>query len=168
MNNMRVEPENGIVTLMRGDTFVLPVHINDGTKLEPKYRSLSPTERLYFGLMEPGKAFENAVVKKVVEHYSETDKDGNPLVILQPKDTEKLLCGKYYYTIKLRTINEQGIDVVKTIVPSTLFFLMGNNPVESEKQYYQEGKYDVTAADFEGGEIVGPEEEAQTTKTDII
>ena len=81
---MRVEPENGIVTLMRGDTFVLPVHINDGTKLEPKYRSLSPTERLYFGLMEPGKAFENAVVSG--EALEETSK---ALLILVEERNQK-------------------------------------------------------------------------------
>lgn len=150
---MRIEPENGIVMLMRGDTLVLPIHINIGTKLAPRYKSLQPSERLYFGLMEPHQAFEDAVLKKVLDHTSDTDGDGNPLLVLNPKDTEKLSVGKYYYMIKLRTIDTFGQEVVRTIVSPTLFWLEGNNVAPQEDAYYTKGKYNIDRVEIDGGEV---------------
>ena len=94
---------NGIITLMRGDSFTTPIHINIGTKLSPRYYTLSNTDRLYFALMEPNQAFEDAVVKKVYDFTSPQDGEGNTLLMLKPTDTEKLLVGKYYYMVKIST-----------------------------------------------------------------
>lgn len=150
---MRIEPENGIITLMRGDSLTTPIYINVGTKLQPKHIKLTENDKLYFGLMEPGQAFEDAVMKKVFDHTSPTDDDGNTLLILQPQDTEKLLVGKYYYMIKLRSVNSWGQEMVRTIVPSTLFWLEGNNPEQNSDKYYEQGKYDVEHLILEGGEF---------------
>lgn len=150
---MRIEPENGIITLMRGDSLTTPIYVNVGTKLQPKYRKLTENDKLYFGLMEPGQAFEDAVIKKVFDATSLTDADGNTLLVLQPQDTEKLLVGKYYYMIKLRSVDSWGQEMVRTIVPSTLFWLEGNNPVQDEQKYYEQGKYDVEHVILEGGEV---------------
>lgn len=161
---MRIEPENGIIELMRGDTLVMPVYINIGTKLCPKYRPLTSNERLYFALMEPNQAFEDAVLKKVIDFTSDTDSNGNPLLRLNPSDTERLLVGKYYYMIKLRTVDTFGQEVVRTIVSPTLFWLQGNNVEPKDNVYYDDDKYDIEKVIFEGGEIVAPEED----KDDII
>ena len=150
---MRIEQENGIITLMRGDTLSTPIYINDGTKLDPVIRSLQTYERLYFALMGPGQAFEDAIVKKVYDTSSPKDSQGNTLLVLQPKDTERLLTGKYYYTIKLRAIDEQGVVSVRTLVSPTLFWLDGNNPVSPEPKYWEQGKYDIDKVIIEGGEV---------------
>ena len=98
-------------------------------------------------------AFEDAVIKKVFDATSLTDADGNTLLVLQPQDTEKLLVGKYYYMIKLRSVDSWGQEMVRTIVPSTLFWLEGNNPVQDDGKYYEQGKYDVEHVILEGGEV---------------
>lgn len=144
---------NGIITLMRGDSFTTPIHINIGTKLSPRYYTLSNTDRLYFGLMEPNQAFEDAVLKKVYDFTSPQDGDGNTLLMLKPTDTEKLLVGKYYYMIKLRSIDAFGQEMVKTIVPPTLFWLEGNNVKVEEEPYYDKGHYEIDRVILEGGEI---------------
>lgn len=145
---------NGIITLMRGDSFTTPIHINIGTQLSPVYYNLGPTDRLYFGLMEPNQAFEDAVLKKVFDFTSPQDSDGNTLLMLKPTDTEKLLIGQYYYMIKLRSRDSFGQEVVKTIVPPTLFWLEGNNVKIEEEPYYDKGHYEIKRVVLEGGEII--------------
>lgn len=151
MNNVEY---NGIITLMRGDSLTTPIYVNIGTKLSPKYYNLTSTDKLYFGLMEPNQAFEDAVLKKTFDFTSPQDGKGNTLLILKPTDTERLLVGKYYYMIKLKTIDIFGQEVVRTIVPPTLFWLEGNNVKTEEEPYYNEGKYEVDKIIFEGGEII--------------
>lgn len=150
---------NGIINLMRGDSFTTPIYINVGSKLSPKYYTLGPTDKLYFGLMEPNQAFEDAVLKKVIDFTADTDKDGNPLLRLNPIDTERLLVGKYYYMVKLRTIDAFGQEVVRTIVSPTLFWLQGNNVEPEDDVYYADDKYNIEKVIFEGGEIVAPDED---------
>lgn len=145
---------NGIVTLMRGDSFTTPIYVNIGTKLSPEYYTLSETDRLYFGLMEPNQAFEDAVLKKVFSFTSPKDDEGNILLTLKPSDTEKLLVGKYYYMIKLRSTDSYGQEMVKTIVPPTLFWLEGNNVQIDEEPYYDKGHYEIDRVILEGGEII--------------
>ena len=145
--------DNGIITLMRGDSFTAPICVNIGTKLTPIYYTLKETDRLYFGLMEPNQAFEDAVLKKVFDFTSPQDGEGNTLLMLTPTDTEKLLVGKYYYMIRLRSIDNFEQEVVKTVVNPTLFWLEGNN-VEIEKEpYYNEESYKFDRIILDGGEI---------------
>lgn len=145
--------QNGIITMMRGDSFTTPIYVNIGTKLQPKFFKLTQNDRLYFALMEPGKAFEDAVIKKVFDYTSPTDTEGNTLLQLCPQDTEKLLVGKYYYMIKLRSVDAWGQEIVRTIVPSTQFWIEGNNPVKEEEKYYEQGKYEPSHVILEGGEV---------------
>ena len=145
---------NGIITLMRGDSFTHPIKINIGNKLYPKYYRLNSTDRLYFALMEPNQAFEDAVLKKVFDFTSPQDVDGNTLLILKPTDTEKLLVGKYYYMIKLRSVDAFGQEMVKTIVSPTLFWIEGNNVKIEEEPYYDKGHYEIDRVILEGGEII--------------
>lgn len=149
---MRYEPENGIITLMRGDSFSMPIRINDGTRLEPHFRKLSARDTVYFGLMKPGQAFEDAVVKKVYDNSSPTDAEANVLLRLNPEDTINLLTGKYYYMIKLRTFDELDNEWVRTIVQPTLFYLEGNNPEPAETPYWRQGDYNIDNIISDGGE----------------
>ena len=151
MNNVEY---NGIITLMRGDSLTTPIYVNIGTKLSPNYYNLKSDDKLYFGLMEPNQSFEDAVLKKAYDFTSPQDTKGNTLLMLKPKDTEKLLVGKYYYMIKLKTTDVFGQEVVRTIVPPTLFWLEGNNVKVEEEPYYDKGKYEVDRIIFEGGEII--------------
>lgn len=128
---MLADISNGIVNLTRGDSLELPVKINIGTQLEPVFKTLvGTTDKVYFGIMLPNQAFEDAVVKKVLDAESPVDIEGNPILLLSPEDTENLLVGKYYYTLKYRYTNQYGKEAVKTIKPSTLFWIMGENPIK--------------------------------------
>ena len=150
---MNIDRETGIITMMRGDSLVLPVGINVGTKLEPVYEELKESDALYFALMEPSQAFEDAVIKKKYTCDSKKDENGATLVILAPQDTENLLVGKYYYTVKYRSFDELNNEWVRTIIKPTLFIIEGNNPEEKKTVYYKEGKYDIDNIVVEGGEI---------------
>lgn len=145
--------DNGIINLMRGDSFSTPIYINLGTKLNPIYKTLTHDDKLYFALMEPNQAFEDAVLKKVFDCTDDTDINGNTLLQLEPKDTEKLLVGKYYYMIKLRTFDVYGKEYVKTIVEPTQFFLNGNNPEVDTIERHEQGIYDIDNIIIEGGEV---------------
>lgn len=145
-----------IITLMRGDSYTAPIYINIGTKLDPKLYRLGATDKLYFGLMEPNQAFEDAILKKTFDCTSPQDSSGNTLLMLTPSDTEKLLVGKYYYMIKLLTIDAFGQEAVRTIIKPTLFWLEGNNVKHEPLPYYDRGQYDIDRVVYEGGEITLP------------
>lgn len=147
---------NGIINLMRGDSFTTPIIVNIGTKLNPIIYNLLPSDRLYFGLMEPNQAFEDAILKKVYDFTSPKDDNGNILLTLKPSDTEKLSVGQYYYMIKLRTIDNFGQECVRTIVNPTIFWLEGNNVSQKCEPYYEKGDYEITRVIFDGGEITLP------------
>ena len=143
---------NGIITLMRGDSFSMPIRINLGTNITPYIYKLESNDKLYFALMEPNQAFEDAVMKKVYTHLSDTDEDGNILLVIDPKDTEQLLVGKYYYMIKLRMF-VHGKEVVKTIIPPTLFWLQGNNPKPMSEGYVDKNPLDIDHLIYNGEKI---------------
>ena len=151
---------NGIVHLLRGDSYIVPIIVNLGDKLHPQIYTLNDNDRIYFGLMEPNKAFENAVVKKTFSNMSDTDEDGNILLTLNPEDTLNLLVGKYYYMVKLKIVKDDGRTVVKTLIPPTQFFIDGNNPEKVECDIIITSTdssddiiYDEADIIFEGGEL---------------
>lgn len=112
---------NGFITMNRGDSFKVPLFINEGTELSPARFSFKdyPNSTLYFALMEPNQIFENAIVRKVYNSESELTPEGDVLITFVPKDTEYLHPGKYYYQIKLVKFNGEVI----TIIPKTEFYL---------------------------------------------
>lgn len=138
-----MEYTNGIIHLLRGDTFITSIKINIGTKLNPSYYNLKKGDCLYVGVMEPNQSFEEAVLKKKYDYLSDTDSEGNTLLKLDPKDTLNLQVGKYYYMVKLKSIDSSGQECVKTVVPPTQFFLEGNNVSTYGDDRYEIGKYDV-------------------------
>ena len=139
---------------MRGDSFTSPIFVNLGSKLTPNLYQLTDEDALYFGLMEPNTAFEDAILKKKFTCDSPKDADGNILLMILPKETEKLLVGKYYYMIKLLTKDEFGQDFVKTIVQPTLFWLQGNNVKQKEEIHYDDSYTDSDRIIIDGGEIL--------------
>ena len=148
-----MDHNNGIIRLLRGDSYCQPILINIGDKLNPTYYKLTERDTLYFGLMDPNQSFEDAVLKKRFDHTSDTDNNGNILLKLRPEDTLNIAVGKYYYMIKLQTIDAFGNSLVKTIVAPTQFWLEGNNVEPKGKERYEVGIYDIDHIILEGGQV---------------
>ena len=115
-----------VITMSRGDSIEFPLFINEGPVWAPIQYDLSEYDSIYLGIMEIGQCFEHAIVKKIFNCYSDKDEDGDLLIKLNPIDTMHLRPGKYYYTIKMRTIDPDTLDTkcVQTIVPDTLFYII--------------------------------------------
>ena len=117
-------PKQIAFEIIRGDSYTLPVTINKGTQLDFERYTLSETDKLYVGIVEPNQSFENAIIKKVLTKNSEKTDDGDVIFKLTPQDTEYLMTGKYYITIKLKQLDE-----VTTILPAKEFWITGTNPL---------------------------------------
>lgn len=123
---MHIQIDKSYLQMSRGDTFILPLVINCGTELNFKQYNLQDDEYLYVGIMEPEQSFEDALIRKRLNKNSPKDDDGNLLFILNPSDTEYVLTGKYYITIKLRKITDTQ-DVVTTLLPMKEFWVTGTD-----------------------------------------
>lgn len=133
---------NGIINIMRGDSFTFFQEINLGTKAFPEYYSLQEGDSLYFGVMEPNRSFEDAIIRKFYNHLSEQNDEGFVQIDINPEDTEFLETGKYYYMIKLRRKVSDTKYNVTTIVNPTLFWIEGNNPIIKEPERWEKYEYD--------------------------
>lgn len=113
---------NGFIKLSRGDSFEVPLFINNGTKILPiRYCIAShPNATVYLGVMEPNQPFEEAIIRKTYNYKSKINSNGDLMISFTPEDTEYLYPGKYYYSIKI----EHDGNNVDTIVPKTEFFIM--------------------------------------------
>lgn len=121
---------NGLLRIDRGDTFSFFYPINIGTELYPTYYELTENDKLYFAVMEPGQAFENALIKKV---YTNDDlKDNGVKIKFKSTDTLYLFPGQYYYTIKLRTNIGTDVENIITLVSDRICWIQGNIPTEEE------------------------------------
>lgn len=114
----------GIVSITRGDTFSSPLFINCGTELRPMRYNLKSYDTLYFAVMEPNQPFECAIIKKVYTEEDEKTTEGDIILRLNPSDTELLLPGKYFYTVKLKSQLIGGEPIVQTVVPERAFFIL--------------------------------------------
>jgi hypothetical protein len=114
---------NGIVTVNRGDSFEFPITLNVGNSIDRKEYILSPTDILYMGIMEPNQPFENALIRKKFT-AQDLDQDDNINIRFWPEDTVCVLPGKYYYQVKLQTIDAAtGKKDVETVIDKTLFYI---------------------------------------------
>ena len=109
--------------LVRGDTFILSLPLNCGTREEFIPYTLQPDDFLYIGIMQPWQSFEDANIRCMLNNESEKDAQGNLILKLSPEHTVNMYPGKYYMTIKF----VKGTDVY-TLVDSKLFFITGSNP----------------------------------------
>lgn len=119
--------EDNYLKMNRGDTYILPLVINEGTKLDFKQYQMRQLDKIYVGIMEYGQSFEDAIIRKVITISSQMDRYGHPLLILNPRDTEYLLTGKYFIEIKLVQSEFNEADTITTIMPLKEFFINGTN-----------------------------------------
>lgn len=114
---------NGIVTVNRGDSFNLPIVLQFVNHLQYVNYEMQDTDVIYLGIMEPNQPFETALIRKKFT-YNDLDDDGKIYFKFRPEDTVCLLPGKYYYQVKLQSINaETGKFDVETIIDKTLFYI---------------------------------------------
>ena len=114
---------NGIVTVNRGDSCEFPITLNIGSSIDRTDYVLGQTDVLYLGIMEPNQPFETALIRKKFTH-ADLDSDNNIIIRFWPEDTVCVLPGKYYYQVKLQTIDEQtGRKDVETVIDKTLFYI---------------------------------------------
>ena len=115
---------NGIITVNRGDSFELPLRLNVGTSLDQTLYTLTDTDVVYIGVMEPQQNFEDAILRKRVTKEN-VDDNGTLIVRFWPEDTCCLTPGKYYYQVKITTVDEKTKRTdVETILNKTLFYIL--------------------------------------------
>lgn len=114
---------NNIISVTRGDSFSLPLFINEGSDLKPIRYIIQPGDTIYFALMQCNQYFENAIVKKVFTSAN-LNENNDIIITFNPEDTEQLIPGKYYYQIKAKLLNEDGNYIVNTIIDKTEFFIL--------------------------------------------
>jgi hypothetical protein len=123
---------NNIIVMNRGDSYSFDLTISGADTPDGRYR-LVENDALYFGVMDPGQRFEDALIR---QKYTAEDCDemGNLVISLEPEDTIDLYPGKYFYAVKLlmdhddidvNTGEKTGlhIDKVVTIINKTKFII---------------------------------------------
>lgn len=115
---------NGFISIVRGESFTVPLFINNGTVFHPVryYIANDPEAAVYLGVMELNQPFERAVIRKKYTSQSPVNERGDLLIDFSSNDTKCLFVGKYYYMIKIK----RGDGSIDTIVPETEFFIFDN------------------------------------------
>lgn len=111
-----------IIEMTRGDSFMYPLFINMGTEMNPERYLLKAGDVVYFALMEPNQRFEDAILKKVYTVEDEETPEGDLIIKLDSSDTEHLLPGKYFYTIKMQI--SDSILPIQTIIDKKEFWIL--------------------------------------------
>ena len=122
-----IESNASIIRINRGDSYEAPLFINGGTILEPERHILQNDEKIYFGVMEPNKLWEQSILRQVYTDDDEMTEDGDLIIKIHPEETEYLIPGTYYYMVKLvkySDLEKDEVDKVTTVVPATLFYIM--------------------------------------------
>ena len=124
---MILDLDKTTLEMVRGDTFILSLPLNEGTREHFVRHLLTNDERMYIGIMKPNQSFEDAHIRCVLTNTSEKDSLGNCTLILHPEHTVSMIPGKYYFTVKFVSKN-----YIQTLVDSKLFFVTGSNPCACE------------------------------------
>ena len=66
---MFITIEDNYLKMNRGDSYILPLVINEGTKLEFKQYQLRQLDKIYVGIMEYNQAFEDAIIRNVIRLF---------------------------------------------------------------------------------------------------
>lgn len=115
--------QNNRIVVTRGDTFSVPLFINQGTEMNPIRYSLKDEDKVYLGIMYPNQSFENALVKKVYTKEN-LNEYGDILLEIEHEDTRCLEPGKYFYQIKAQIYNQEKDKFeINTIVSKTEFWI---------------------------------------------
>ena len=113
----------GIIKMFRGDSNELILDIKDGDHMYYSNYEITQDDTIYFGLMEIHQKFEDAILKKTFT-LQDVDQNGDIIIKIKPSDTEYLLSGKYYYSIKMKHNNSENDYDVYTIVKETEFWIL--------------------------------------------
>jgi hypothetical protein len=111
-----------IITISRGDAFEASLFINCGTNMVPQRYLLQPGDIVYFALMEPNQKFEDAILKKVYTVNDPETPDGDLIISLKSEDTQHLLSGKYFYTIKVNFAD--STLPIQTVIEKKEFWIL--------------------------------------------
>ena len=117
---------NNIVSISRGDSFIVPLFINQGSKQCPIRYNLNNHKNfeLYFGVMECTQKFDDAVIRKKWTYDTGLiNQFGDLMISLTPDDTVLLHPGKYFYEIKLKYKTPEG-EKIASITPITEFWIL--------------------------------------------
>lgn len=115
--------QNNRIMVTRGDTFSVPLFINQGTELKPIRYVLKDQDKIYFAIMRPNQPFECALVKKVYSKEN-INEYGDIVIEIEHDDTRCLEPGKYFYQIKAQLYNEEKDKLeINTIVSKTEFWI---------------------------------------------
>jgi hypothetical protein len=123
---MIIDLDKVTLEMVRGDTFSLPLELNEGSREYFKRYTLGDDEKLYIGIMKPNQSFENADIRCMLDNTCDKDSAGNVIFKLSPDHTINMNPGKYYFTIKYSNGND-----VYTLVDNKLFYITGSIPVIS-------------------------------------
>lgn len=117
-----------IIKMNRGDTQNLTIRIPKKDNPNENY-FLTPEDVLYFALLNPHQAFEDAIILRGYT-VEDLDKYGQIKIELKPEDTKNLPVGIYYYSAKLQTGGTHAVvgdldspKEVRTIIPRTKLIL---------------------------------------------
>jgi hypothetical protein len=120
---------SNIIKINRGDSFELTVKVTDKYDSSKKYL-LTPNDIIYFAILYPYQAFENALIVKGFMHTDQDIDTGNIAIKIIPNDTRLLDPGVYYYTVKLQrggTLTDikdlDEPDEVRTLIDRTKFII---------------------------------------------
>ena len=114
--------KNGIITMYAGDYFEAPLFLNVGEGCCPEQYVLQGDDKVYIGITEPNQPFVYALIRKVLT-VEDLNSDGNPVFVLRPEDTEKVMPGLYYYEVKLQRFKDDK-EYIDTIVPKTKLYIL--------------------------------------------
>ena len=115
---------NGIITMVRGDYFEIPLFINQGNHLYPIRYSLlkDPNSTVTFAIMMPGQSFESAFIRKTYNVDSFHTSQHDLKIVLKPEDTLNVPPGKYFYSVRLNLF-QHGHYCPRIIIPERMFFI---------------------------------------------
>lgn len=120
---------NNIIKMNRGDTYEFSLTVDDEASDTGKY-VLQGNDIIYFGVMEPNKPFEQSIIRKTTNDSIIKDEYGNYYITITQADTEYLVPGVYYYSVKLHInhiINPETaevVDKVVTVINKTKFIIL--------------------------------------------
>ena len=115
--------KNGIINLIKGDTFSFKFDLNIGTPLQPIIVELGDDDCVILKVMYPQESWNNAVIVKTITK-DDVNEDGSVTITFEPSDTVLLNAGVYYYQVKLFIAKQDAEDVIVTLIPKTKLNLL--------------------------------------------
>ncbi|WP_300924506.1 hypothetical protein [uncultured Clostridium sp.] len=113
--------QNNRISVVRGDSFSVPLFLNQGTDVKPIRYRLQESDEVYLAIMEPNQPFEDALVKKVFTN-KDLNNHGDIKLEINHDDTRCLEPGKYFYQIKARLYDREKEKFdINTVIPKTEF-----------------------------------------------